>query len=31
MAKAKRYGHSFEREIGYLTANSMLHMLGYDH
>ena len=28
---AKRYGHSLEREIGYLTAHSMLHLLGYDH
>ena len=31
MAQAKRYGHSLEREIGYLTAHSMLHLLGYDH
>ena len=29
--QAERYGHSFQREVGYLTANSMLHLLGYDH
>ena len=30
-AQAKLYGQSFRREIGYLTAHSMLHLLGYDH
>lgn len=29
--QAKRYDHSLEREVGYLTAHSMLHLLGYDH
>lgn len=29
--QADRYGHSLEREVGYLTAHSMLHLLGYDH
>ena len=29
--QAETYGHSLEREIGYLTAHSMLHLLGYDH
>ena len=30
-AQSKEYGHTFEREIGYLTVHSMLHLLGYDH
>lgn len=29
--QANTFGHSFEREIAYLTAHSMLHLLGYDH
>ena len=30
-AQAKEFGHSTEREVGYLTIHSMLHLLGYDH
>ena len=29
--QAKEYGHSLEREISFLTAHSMLHLMGYDH
>ncbi len=25
------FGHSFNREVGYLTVHSMFHLLGYDH
>ena len=35
MEKAKvqseEFGHSLQREVGYLTVHSMLHLLGYDH
>ena len=31
MEQAETFGHSLEREIGYLTVHSMLHLLGYDH
>ena len=29
--QAERFGHSFQREVGYLTAHSVLHLRGYDH
>ena len=31
VAQAKEYNHSLQREMGFLTAHSMLHLLGYDH
>ncbi|CDZ24799.1 hypothetical protein CCDG5_1691 [[Clostridium] cellulosi] len=30
-AQAEKYGHSLQREVGFLTIHSMLHILGYDH
>ena len=29
--QAHEYGHSLEREIGFLTVHAMLHLLGHDH
>lgn len=29
--QAQVYGHSLEREVGFLTVHSMLHLFGYDH
>ena len=29
--QSEEYGHSYEREVGFLVCHSMLHLLGYDH
>ncbi len=31
LEQSQLYGHTFQREVGYLTAHSVLHLLGYDH
>ncbi len=31
VVQAKDYGHTFEREMGFLMAHSMFHLMGYDH
>jgi homotetrameric cytidine deaminase/rRNA maturation RNase YbeY len=30
-AQAAEFGHSLKRELGYLAAHSMFHLMGYDH
>lgn len=29
--QAKEYGHSFERELSYMTVHGFYHLMGYDH
>jgi probable rRNA maturation factor len=31
LAQAQEFGHSLERELAYLVAHGVLHVLGYDH
>jgi len=31
LVQAEELGHSFRRELGYLTAHAMFHLMGYDH
>ena len=31
LKQAEEYGHSLEREVGFLTVHSTLHLLGFDH
>lgn len=29
--QSEEFGHSYNRELGYLTCHSILHLIGYDH
>ena len=29
--QAENYGHSIQRELAFLVAHSMFHLMGYDH
>ncbi len=31
LEQSVEYGHSFEREVAFLTVHSMFHLMGYDH
>ena len=31
LEQSKEFGHSFEREMGFLVCHSVLHLLGFDH
>lgn len=31
LRQSEEYGHSFEREMSFLTVHSVLHLLGFDH
>jgi len=31
LKQSEEYGHSLQRELGYLVAHGMLHLVGYDH